>query len=335
MKITNQHNVPLPLAVWLLHDEYQGAQHEKQLSATTLLKSVKANVLIRKAKQENKFKDVEMDLMERASSRMGSALHQDFENAWTSDRLPLYLKQLGYDDDTIQNVVINPQPHQLTTNALPVYLEQRIIKPVDHPALVGYEISGQFDLVIDGTLGDLKSTSTYTYINDTNRESYILQGSIYRWLNPDIITNDEMVIYFYFTDHMAHRATENNDYPPHKVAYRTYPLMSLEATEQWILDRLTAIEKGMNASQDQLPFCTPAELWQSPPMHKYYKNPSSKRATKRSENLNELMVLKQRDGNVGIIKTFPAEVRRCKYCLARPFCHQATMLEDDGLLAKE
>ena len=54
--------------------------------------------------------------------------------------------------------------------------------------------------VAEGKVQDFKSTSVYTYLNQTNKDKYILQGSIYRWLNEDTITRDTMDIHFIFTD---------------------------------------------------------------------------------------------------------------------------------------
>ena len=45
MIITNNHGISLPLAVWLLHDDYDYVKDENYISATSLLKSTKQIIL--------------------------------------------------------------------------------------------------------------------------------------------------------------------------------------------------------------------------------------------------------------------------------------------------
>lgn len=137
-------------------------------------------------------------------SRIGSAIHDAIERAWTTNHVEA-LSLLGYPNKVIERIRINPDPKHVTEDIIPVYLEQRANKQVGK-----YIISGKFDFVGDGRVEDFKSTSTFTAINNTNDEKYILQGSIYRWLNPQLITKDEMAIQFIFTDLTSRESTQRS-----------------------------------------------------------------------------------------------------------------------------
>src|SRR5574343_669124 len=126
---------------------------------------------------------------------MGSAIHAAIEKAWLTPKNAL--KALGVPNKIADNVMINPSKPmlELNPNAIPVYMEQRSYKQVGK-----YKVSGKFDFVAEGKVQDFKSTSVYTYLNQSNKDKYILQGSIYRWLNQDIITEDVMMIHYIVTD---------------------------------------------------------------------------------------------------------------------------------------
>lgn len=72
---------------------------------------------------------------------------------------------------------------------------------------------GKFDIVTEGLLQDVKSTSTYTWVKGGRDEEHRLQGSMYRWLHDDKITEDVIRINYIFTDWMKALATSQENYP--------------------------------------------------------------------------------------------------------------------------
>ena len=78
-KYTNPYGISLPLAVWLMHDDYDYDDRPNVISATSLLKPTRALVL----SYQNKGLDKEVDIMSLVPSRMGSAIHAIAEQAWT------------------------------------------------------------------------------------------------------------------------------------------------------------------------------------------------------------------------------------------------------------
>ena len=109
MNYTNNQNVPIPLAVWLLHDDYDHVSDPNYVSATTLLKPVKQVILARRVPKEMRV----LDLSDLIASRMGTALHDSIEKAWSTG-VSEKLQQLGYPESATSRMLVNPTPEQLT-----------------------------------------------------------------------------------------------------------------------------------------------------------------------------------------------------------------------------
>ena len=320
---TNNNNISLPLAVFLMYDDYNYDERSNAISATGLIRPIRQLVLA----QQNPTEAKTVEISELVASRMGNAIHKGCEVAWTD--LPTVkkaVKALGANDDAADSIRINP-PY-LKEGETAVYVEQRIEKTIDD-----FIISGQYDLVLDGVLNDFKSTSVWTYIFDSSADSYIKQGSIYKWLSPDKITSDYININYIFTDWSAAKAREKKDYPQFKAITKKYDLWSIEETENWIRNKLDAYKLHLNTSQEGLPECTDEELWATEETFKYYKNPNKlDRSTKNFKTMDEALIRKSEDGDVGIIKTIPGTVKHCPYCPVVSICTQAEAMRVSGRL---
>jgi hypothetical protein len=322
MKITNNTNVSLPLAVWAVADDYDYDPDPLVISTTGIIKPMRSIILDIRAPSQK-----EVDVTDLIASSMGSALHNDIEYAWKNHYREAMLK-LGYPEHIIDKIVINPEEIPFPKNTIAIYMERRSKKKLGK-----FTISGKFDLVMEAKLHDYKSTSVWGWIYGGNEEDYILQGSIYRWLNQDIITQDTLDIQYIFTDWSAVKARQDRSYPQQRVATKTYKLMPITETEHWLTERLQLIEGHLNAPLADLPLCTAKELWQKDPVYKYYKNPASKtRATKNFDNMADAITRQASDKNVGEIVTVLGEVKRCIYCSAINSCTQAENLIATGVL---
>lgn len=172
-----------------------------------------------------------------------------------------------------------------------------------------------------------------TWINKSNDKKYIQQGSIYRWLNPDIITEDYMSIQYIFTDWSAIKAKTDKNYPPKRVMEQTFKLMSMQETENFIRSVLSNIERYKGKSQAELPICTKEELWERESVWKYYKNPKNKnRSTKNFSSEAEAYARMSQDGNIGEVVKVPGEVVYCRYCSCNSVCTQAQGYLAEGRL---
>lgn len=325
MKITNNTDVPLTLAVWAVHDDYDHIAGNNYISVTTLMKPVKQIVLQRRLPVEMR---TQIDVQDLIASSWGSALHGSIENAWLN--YGKNLKKLGYPDSVIERIKINPTDEEVGENTIAIYMEQR-----GFIELSGWKVGGKFDFVAEGIVQDNKSTSAYSWVFGGKDGDYSLQGSLYRLIHPDKITEDFIRINFLFTDWKKSDARQNPRYPQSRLASKDIPLMTIDETREWAITKLALIDSYMDAPEQDIPRCTDEELWRSSPKYKYYKDPAKAttpgaRSTKNFDTLSEANAYWKVDmGGVGIVKTIPGEVKRCLYCAVAPICKQRLEYELD------
>jgi len=126
---------------------------------------------------------------------------------------------------------------------------------------------------------------------------------------------------YLFTDWSAMKAKVDRSYPQSKILVKTFNLMSLQETENFIKQKLSLIQKYNKSSQSELPECNSEDLWRRETTYKYYKNPAKKsRSTKNFDNLIEANNRLAADGHVGEVVTVPGEVIFCRYCPAVSMC---------------
>lgn len=320
-KYFNVSEVPLSLAVFLATDHYDHDDDPNTISATTLIKPVRQIILSSRIPPSEML----MDLTQMVPSRMGTAIHNGIEVAW-KEHYKTAMTALGLPSKVVNNVLINPTDEELFPDCIPVYMEQRIYKQLGN-----FKISGKFDFIMDGRVEDFKTTSTFTVMNKTNDEKYILQGSIYRWLDPKRITSDQMMIQFLFTDWSAAKAKADPNYPQKRFMSKVFNLKSLNETENFIRSKLEMLGRHWDSPEEELPPCTDEDLWRSEPVFKYYKNPEkTTRSTKNFDTYQEAQIRFIEDGRVGMVKEVPGQVTACKYCSAFSLCKQKDRLIESG-----
>lgn len=320
-KYTNNAGVPLSIAVYLASDSYDYSSDPNTISATSLLKPLKQLILAARVPQDMALTEV----INLVQPRMGQSIHDSIERAWTQGPAKALLA-LGYPQKVVDRVRVNPAPGTLQEGDIPIYLEQRSSKTVGK-----WTISGKYDFVGEGRLEDVKSTGVFTWMNNTKDEDYIWQGSIYRWLNPTIITQDRMAIQFLFTDWSAAQARANPKYPQARTLERTFPLKTLQETEQFIRRKLQLLEQYWDAPESEIPACSDEELWRSEPVWKYYRKANATgKSTKNFDNKQEAYLRLAQDGNTGKVVEVPGKAVACRYCPAFPICQQAQALAAAG-----
>lgn len=338
--ITNNTDIPLMLAVWLVHDEYDYINHPNYISVTGLMKPLRQIILSQRIPAEEQPQE---DVEDYVSRGLGHSVHDSVEKAWVKG-YRTNLKKLGYPPEVIDRVMINPTDSQLDEatksgkDPIPLYLEQRIFREFN-----GKILGGKYDGVADGIVNDTKSTSAYSWVYGGRDADYQLQGSIYRWIDQkaheDIhdpanssirprINGDYIQVNFVFTDWQKTLAKSNKGYPQSRVRHKDIQLLTLEDTEAWIKNKLALIEKNQNVPESQLPECTDEELWMSDPVYKYYLDPlkaqkPGARATKNFTDLIEAQKYRVNEkGGKGVVKTIPGEPKRCAYCPVYDQCTQ-------------
>lgn len=323
---TNDLKLGISVAVWLAHDEYD--HDDTTISATKLMKPIKQLILSSRVPASGNASLP--DISGNIASHMGTAIHNGIEKAWTYNAYQSLIK-LGYPQAIAERVMVNPTKDELTKDKkiIPIYMERRSSKTIE-----GFTVSGKFDFVSEGKLEDFKSTGVYTYIHKTKDEDYRLQGSIYRWLNQDIITKPSMTIQYIFTDWKAFEYKQNpSNYPPSKMLGYPVKLMPIDETERYVRNKLIQIKDLSGKPESEMPSCTPKELWQKDPKWKYYKNPN--KMTRSTKNFNNSLAAHNRladDGHVGKVVEIPGEVVACKFCDAFPVCTQKDGYLADGTL---
>jgi len=318
---TNTSSIPLSLAVFLATDTYDHNTDISSISTTALIKPLRQLILSKRVPDA----DAAVDITQMVASRMGTAIHDAIERAWTNN-YENALSVLGYPEHIIKRIQINPKSEELKDDSFPIYMEQRAYKTVGK-----FVVSGKFDFVGEGRVEDFKSTSTYTAIHSTNDEKYILQGSIYRWLSPKIITKDEMAIQFIFTDWSAAKARIDPTYPQQRIQQRLLPLKSVAETDHYVKQKISQITQYWDVEESELPLCSDEDLWRSAPVFKYYKNPDKTiRSTKNFDTLQEAYRRRSEDGGKGVVIERPGQVTACKYCVAFSVCSQKDTLIAQG-----
>ena len=329
MKVTNQMQIDLPLAVWLLQDGYKSgadvAPPGELLSVTSLMKPTRQQILQRKVDMTQET----IDVSEMVSQRMGHSLHDSIERAWTEGNWQAAMRKLHYSQKVIDKIRINPKKEDLQPDDIPIYLEHRGFKKFEDIV-----VTGQLDFLIGKAYRDFKSTSTFAWTSGSKDGDYVLQGSLYRWLLPEMIQDDVMRIEFLFTDWLKYRAKVDPKYPQTKVAHREFPLMSIKETEDWLKNKLSNIRTNARLSQDKMVQCTDKELWRQADSYKYYADPataaSGGRCTKRFDSPTDAQLHLQTKGK-GIVVKDPGEVKACMYCPAFTVCEQRkNYFKDDG-----
>jgi hypothetical protein len=326
MKYTNNEAIPLSLAVFLATDNYAHNDDPKTISTTSLLKPLKQIILATRTPKGSGMSDISTKI----ASCIGTAIHSGLEASWANNHKQA-MTDLGYPKKIVDAVRINPSKEELDADdsIIPVYLEIRTNK-----LIAGWTISGQFDLVLEGKVHDLKTTGTYSYISKSNDTKYIQQASIYRWLNPTIITDNVMSILFAFTDWSKLASMTQKDYPKSKLLEQSYNLMSLPETEMFIKNKLALINKHLLSAEADIPECSKEDLWEGETKWKYYKDPN--KTARSTKNFSDPILAHERlmgDGGVGIVKEIRGKVKACNYCDCSAICSQFKKLQQEGRLA--
>lgn len=319
MKLTNNTGLSLFAQVYLAHETYD--REEAGLSVTALLKPVKQIILARRVPEGMASSDV----ADMIASSNGTAIHDAFEAAWKSPKLVDTLIRLGYPKGVASKVRVNPTAEEVAAGGIiPVYTEIRSAKVVH-----GIRVTGKFDFIGDGAVEDLKNTTVWKFLN-ADFEHYILQGSMYRWLNPTLVTKEWMNLTFQFTDWNGRDRNMNPDnYPPARMHTRRLQLMGIDETQEWVERKVLQLIDLEHAPEEAMPPCTDKDLWRKADTYRYFAKPEKAnepgaRSTKNFTDKAEADLHVATKG--GVIVTKRGGVTGCKYCNAFLACKQKDAL---------
>lgn len=300
MELTNKKNLPQYIFDWLKTDNYDYNTDPLVLSTTSIMRPIRVQLLT--ARHASKS---EVDAIDLIASRFGNAIHDSLERIKT----PGYTK------------------------------EQRVSKTLSVNNKE-YTVTGKYDVLEQVEenrfrLRDIKTTSVWSYIHGKKDDIYEEQLSIYRWLltKENVEVLDTAYIDFFFTDWQNQKAKTEADYPNHRVQHSyKVNLWPIEKTETHVKKRLQLLEEFLEVEDNRLPECTPEELWAQSDVYAIYKK-DNKKATKLCDTKAEAQAYMVDKGlKDSYIQFRPGKVRRCKYCVAAPFCNQFKQLQNAGMI---
>lgn len=282
MKISNRHGLPEPLVRALSQDKY--SRGDSRASVTGLIGSPRVAVL--KAKHAA---EIETDAMDRLWSLFGTTVHNIIEEG--SAGLPDYIA------------------------------EERIFSEVD-----GWRISGSIDLQhhTEGevSLRDWKVTGAWAVMN--TKDDWGKQLNLYALLveKEKGVKVRDIQIGAIIRDWKRFEAQRNPDYPQTPVVMVDIPLWGYKAREQYLLGRITLHKEAHRRAEwgEDLPFCTPEEMWEKPTVYAV-KKLGAARATSlhsdKNEALDKAIATKQ------VMETRIGERTKCNsFCEVSKFCTQ-------------
>lgn len=233
MKITNKHNLPVPLYRTICHavEQYEGPKAAEVLSSRTISVTTLVNpprlTLLRALHND----ELEVDAADMLYMVQGIAFHY-------------MMADVGFMDD--EGVV---------------FTELRSTRSFN-----GWNISGQFD-VLDGTiLSDWKWTSIWSLI--TPKFEWDAQLNLYAWLALNRgIKVDGLRTWAMLRDWSNAKALKDKRLPPIAFADVERPLWAPEVTEAYIATRISVYEDAVRIVQstgngNAVPVCNEEERWE-------------------------------------------------------------------------
>ena len=329
-----KNNIPAKLGLmaklWAVDDDYTGNSPDiYAISVTTLIKPVRELILImQERKNPSPVPDfvapTDEELLSRVKAKIGQNIHSGYEQALIHRGIENMAK-VGLGDVYLNSMRVNPkiksEPEEENWD---VYTERRATKKYGK-----YRVSGQIDSIVFGELGDLKTTSNFVYHLPDTKDKHILQGSINRVLQGDLVESDHICITYVILDYRAFEASRDN-YVNTPVFDKNYVLLTREATHDFIMSRLDAVTKYIDSPQSELPKCNDKDLWVRGTKYKYFSKPTNKVATKVFDTMTEASGFLMSKGGKGIIKTVKGRPKACNYCSVKEVCQQRVALINSG-----
>ena len=283
MIITNKYNLPQTFVNIMRRPTY--TKGKANLSATELINSPRI-VQLRKLHEDK----IETDVTEMVWSIFGTAIHGVLEH--------------GRDDNHL--------------------VEERL-----HTEIDGWKISGAIDLQIvneDGsvTINDYKTCAAWSVMNEKIDWEY--QLNIYAWLVERVKKTpvSKLEIVAIIRDWNRRDVVSKPGYPDAPIKVVPIQLWPFEHREKFIQDQITLHSNALFELEtgDELPPCTPDQMWEKPTTYAVKKIGGIKArnvCATQEEATNKIAEY----GKDYEIEVRPGERTRCaNFCSVRDFCSQ-------------
>jgi hypothetical protein len=282
MRITNKYGLPETFLNILERPAY--TKGKVRISATELINS--PQIVQLKAKHDS---ELETDVVDNIWSIFGTAVHGVLEHGKGENHI----------------------------------VEERLF--IEHN---GWSISGAIDLQTvedDGVvIQDYKVTGAWSVMNE--KEDWVRQQNIYAWLVEKVkgVKVKKIQIVAIIRDWSRRDAASREGYPITPVVVLDLDLWPFEKREAYIDERIKAHAEAALAEEmgDDLPECTPEQMWTKPTYYAVMKE-GSIRAKKVFESKQDAQDLVDKSGKGHYIETRPGENTRCnQFCPVSNFCKQ-------------
>lgn len=289
MKITNKYNLPQTFVNVANRPSY--TKGKAHISATELLNSPRIVQLKKKYDDQ-----IVTDVSDMIWSIIGTAIHGVLEQ--------------GKDANHI--------------------VEQRL-----HQVLDGWHISGAIDLQIihnDGIeINDYKNVGVWSVMNE--KIEWEQQLNIYAWLVETVKKTpvSKLAIIAIVRDWSRRDAQSRQGYPQSQVVTIPVNLWSMEEREQFIRDRIHVQSEGLFAmdTNDVLPLCTPAEMWEKPTTYAVKKEGAARAKSVHAEK-EEAEEALEKAGKGYILEVREGDRTRCSnFCPVSEFCDQYKAYQEE------
>lgn len=181
-------------------------------------------------------------------------------------------------------------------------------------------IGAQVDILdrVSATITDMKVTGCYGY--GKTKDEWTQQLNVGRWCvrAETGFEVERLVICAIWRDWTKSRAG-GPDYPPKQVTQVELPVWSFEETEAWMLERVHSHELASELSIEDIPVCSPEEMWAKPDKFAVCK-PGAARALKVYDERADAEAHASKAPGTYIEPRLGARTRCEGYCPASSVC---------------
>jgi len=189
-------------------------------------------------------------------------------------------------------------------------------------------ISGQTDHWHNRKITDFKVTSVWTIIYGSRIKEWGEQLNVYAFLFRKAgFEVDKIEIIALLRDWSKLKAKTDKQYPQNQVKVIPIELWDVQKQEIFILNRLQEFIDCEELPDDELPYCTPDDMWESPNKYAVMKDgrKSALRVFDDFDDATEFLDKKPKrlkDTEIYIEYRQGRRVRCHDYCNVSPFCNQ-------------
>ena len=305
MKYTNTNGYP-PHIVALLTGKTQWAKQKlDRLRVTQTDKPIQALGLMYQ-RLANGGEIAQEDVVDLYKRRLGTIIHEAAE--------------LSMVDYSVMREIADVEPFELNKELSNkgLFLEVPISKKVGK-----LKISGRADVIWDGCVRDIKTTSMFSFGKDYSK--HIWQLSVYRALIPEIITKPYGYIDFVFTDY--HKKEDLKPIESVKV-----DLFPVNEVRKILRNKVAAIMKLQEDNYKNLAdyACSEEDIYFKPPQYKVWKKEGGKRALKSTPTKQEAIDFIQEKSKPEMYEIRKETSTPCTFCDEKINCKQYAMLPKES-----